>query len=772
MRPTNRRLDGERTKALYDLGLAIHWLYPKSKEPIGKKWSQGDRKSWPDLRESYKRGMNVGVRLGSPSKIGEQFLAVIDCDVKSSLPNHQVEMLEKFESLIPPSVFAHAPIVNSGRGNGSRHVYVLTDQPVRAQRLAQSSEKVKVLMPSAKSPSRFELETLSEEDLKKGYRLRPAWEISLMGEGQQVVLPPSIHPDTGAEYEWGREISSKIPLFKIDQKKRDELETVHQDFEALEVDLVGSRLSSKVVDQIISGDGVEDRSAALLGVSNAMIKAGFSDNEILSVLTEPEYYLGEVGYAHAQTESRARAARWVRKYTLEKSKKETSAAEIFNDEVEIEDAEPLSKEEADAQEAALAPELEWFDQIERGSPESGGRPKNTLKNVILILQGEGGSDIFKRDEFANAELYGRLAPWGSLPGAEFTDLDTIRIKDWLSKKWRFEPSNDRINEAVSRIADLNRFHPVRDYLDGLTWDGVPRLDTWLKRLLGAIAPEPYLSAVSRKVLVAMVKRVYEPGAKYDQVLILEGSQGRGKSRTLRALAGDAWFTDATINVGDKDAILTMRSIWLVEMGELSTMRRADAELLKEFISRTTDRIRVPYGKRTENFPRQCIFIGTTNQKEYLKDTTGNRRYWPVEVGACDVEAVSAERDQLFAEAKFAYELGEPLWLEDEAMSEGATREQEARAVHDAWEDLIADWIAKGSSEDDEGEMSPRVDRSRFRTEDLFDEGGGPLGNWKLDPPNLKRVGDILRKMGFFSDTLWDQNTKRTRRYWVVKSDQT
>lgn len=745
---------------LHRFGFAIHLLHPKSKRPVAAKWSKGERASWKELTASYQKGMNVGVRLGSPSKIGKGYLAVIDCDVKSEDPRHVAEMEAKLKEFHEGS----APVVFSGRGNGSRHVYILTPEPVRFQRLSQSSEKVKVRMPSAGDPSKDELAKLTTEEIEDRIRLRAAWEIALMGEGQQVVLPPSIHPDTGKEYRWGGAFPDPRALpfrdFKQEGRGKDDRAAISSDWKPVPVDLVSSSLPDRVVDQILSGEGVGDRSAALLGVTNQMLRAGLKDDEILTVLTDPENYLGQVAYDHAQTNSRARAAEWIRKYTLEKSKRETLAEEQFKAEVEV--MAILPDEEAEAQAGEIAPTEpeDWRDLIERGKPETGSKPKNTLKNVILILQGEGGKDVFKRDDFANAELYGSDAPWGGKRGAEFTDLDTILIKSWLADNYRFEPSNDRINEAVAKIASLNRYHPVREYLDRLEWDGKPRLDTWLKDYLGARAPEPYLSAVSRKVLTAMIARIYEPGTKFDYVLILEGLQGAGKSTALRNLVSDAWFTDSEINVSDKDAVMTMRSKWLIELGELSGMRSADVELLKAFVSRTEDRIRVPYGKRAENFPRQCVFIGTTNRGEYLKDPTGNRRYWPVKISAIDFNRIKRDRDQLFAEARFAYELGEPLYLDEPEALAGALDAQKARQVEDSWDEILANWLA---SEDVE-EGGPRLPRDRFTMLDLFSDFG-PFGAWKPNQPEVKRAGDALRKLGFEKRQVWDNQIKAPRKFW-------
>lgn len=762
---------------LWKLGFAVHLLAPKSKRPLEMKWTTGERKSLDELMKSYKPGQNIGVRLGFASKIGTKYLSVVDCDVKSEKVTHQSEMIKKLYDIFEGSLDG-SPIVSSGRGNGSRHIYVLADTPMKQKRLAQSAEVVKVKMPSAQTPSKKERETLSEKEIKAGYRLRPAWEIALMGEGQQVVLPPSIHPDSGKAYTWQnilRESGQIAPLLskylevevtKGNQNGSDGKGSLGNgvigEFTPAVVDLVGSLLGDETVDAIISGTDVSDRSAALLGVANKMLKVGFSDHEILTVLTDPDYYLGGTAYDHAKTRSRARAADWVRRFTLEKSKRETLASEIFK--AEVVETKILSESEAKSQLAEIVTprgEGDWKVEIERSEH---GRPKNTLKNVLLILSNALVSLPFKKDEFAITEMYAIDTPWGGKKDSEIKDIDLIRIKIWLLKNWRVEPSDDRIHQAMSAIADLNRFHPVKDYLEALpAWDGVPRIDTWLKRLMRAKAQEPYLSAVSRKTLCAMIARIYKPGCKFEPVLILEGPQGAGKSRSLKALGGE-WFTDAVIDIRDKDAVLVMRSRWLIEAGELSGLKRADNLSLKSFISRESDRIRVPYGKRMEDFPRQCVFVGTTNDREYLNDPTGARRFWPVEVGACLVEEISAERDQLFAEAMFTYEMGEPLWLEDEEMNEVAKEEQGSRALVDTWEDKLDEWLA---GIENGTEISPKPDREKFRTEDLF-KTGGPFAGEDEEFMNVRRVHALLRQRGFENERVWNNDTKIRLRFWQKK----
>lgn len=755
-------------RRLYQFGFAIHWLRPRSKAPVESKWTSGERKTWKYLEETFKPGMNVGVRLGRASRfvIGEEvsYLAVIDCDVKSADPRYAEEMQKRLGELFPEvglqiSGAETTPIVFSGRGNGSAHYYIRTREPSKPKRLAQSPDLVKVKIPSV-APSNRDKENLSPQEITQGLRLRPAWEISLMGEGQQVVLPPSVHPDSGKAYRWAYGLvgASDIPVVE----PRGDLEPTERveasngagkkaggaalpfKFEVEVVDLRCSDLSDRVIGMIETGEGVEDRSGAIFASALALVRSGFSNNEILSVLTDQKNFLGKAAFDHAKTKDRVRAARWIWRYTLEKARSEADARLQFESELEVSS---LTEEEIKEQHAALLQFCDWRVYIDR--TKDGASPKCTFKNVLWIMENvafeHGSEELFRYNEFSGALVYGMHTPWGGEVGRSLKDIDLIRMKSYLANTFRIEPALSLISEVANEIGYKNKFHPVRTYLNSLRWDGKPRVDTWLRDHLGGDAPEPYLSAVSRKVLVAMVARVMEPGCKFDQVMILEGFQGKGKSTALRHLAGDQWFTDAHVNFKDKDAVLALQSHWIVELGELSGMRKADVDLLKEFISRQTDKIRVPYGKLPENFPRQCIFIGTTNRDEFLKDETGNRRYWPVRVSRYDFHSIMEVRDQLFAEARVAWEFGEPLYLECEQANAIAVEQQEQRLESDILVEQIANFFEREGKKDPVTEQAFNVEE--FTLAEIFADGG-PLAGQKDGRPEQLRAAQALRRLGY------------------------
>lgn len=310
-------------------------------------------------------------------------------------------------------------------------------------------------------------------------------------------------------------------------------------------------------------------------------------------------------------------------------------------------------------------------------------------NVALIL----GNDrrwkgVIAYDSFSSKIRKLKTPPYGGAPG-DWSDLDDVRVTLWLADVYGLCVKSATVLEAVNAVAHDNAFHPVRQFLDGLAWDGTPRLEQWLQNHLG-VADSKYARRVGKRWMVSAVARVFSPGCKADSVLILEGLQGAGKSTSMAVLGGE-WFMDTPFNLGDKDGYQAIRGKWIVELGELDAFNKAESTRAKQFFSASVDTYRESYGRRVLDVPRQCVFVGTTNQDEYLKDDTGNRRYWPVTCTRVDIEGLRASREQLWAEAVAAYRAGDVWWVErDEA--ELFAAEQDKRYQADMWEEPIIHYL--------------------------------------------------------------------------------
>lgn len=320
---------------------------------------------------------------------------------------------------------------------------------------------------------------------------------------------------------------------------------------------------------------------------------------------------------------------------------------------------------------------------------------NNIANVQLILECHPEwKGVLAYNEFASRVEILSTPPWCDLsrtPRA-WTDVDTTRFRCWLSDKYKMDPSAQDAAAAVESVANFLSHHPVRKWLDGLKWDGEERIKLLFSRYFGSKQDASYLAAVGRSFLISMVARIYEPGCKVDTLPVLEGAQGNFKSTALRILAGEDWFGDTAVDFGSKDAMAGLNGKWLVELAELGSIRGArSVETMKAFISSPVDYYRPAYGHYPREFPRQCVFAGTTNEQHYLADQTGNRRFWPVACGNISKDALRDDREQLFAEAVHAYQRGASWWLDSET-AKLAADETEQRTEEDVFESVIQEQL--------------------------------------------------------------------------------
>lgn len=779
-------------KRLHGLGFAVHWLKPKSKMPVFDKWTTGARFTFEELKKQYKSNYNVGVRLGEASKIGKYYLAALDVDIRSEDKEHRKKAIDWVNKNFP-GLYEVAPITRSGRGNGSMHIWILLKKPMAKKRLYQSPEECVCYMPSV-SPSKQQKKLLTKEQLEKGLRIRPAFEIDFMCEGNQVALPPSIHPDTGRPYKWGRPIegADSIPLIDIEGlleaipenknvKPGRPTGSAGKQFEIVDVEEfeLETRLDGKIVAAIYEGDDVKDRSAMMLSIALSMVRAQFTDAEILGVLTNREYYIGECAFEHAgNTTSRNRAARWAYDYCIRKARSEADTREIFDCEVEVyETLSPEAKEEQLKNLIGASQPKDWKMMLDRTNK---GDLRATFLNVKLILENVIGKSVFMSNIFSQRIHYGCSTPWNRIKGERLANIDSIQVKAWLAASaWYIDPPTSMVDEVIRHIAHENNYHPVKDYLSSLEWDGVPRIRTWMKQYLKATGDDLYLETMSEIFLVAAVARIFQPGIKYDCMIILEGEQGAGKSTVGKVLASPEWFFDSPLDLHDKDSSLALQGQWIIEMGELANLRKADVTTIKSFLSRSTDKFRPPFEKSVVDYDRQCVFFGTTNDSVYLKDPTGNRRFFPVKVGdKLDTNGLLKVRDQLWAEAVMSYDCGTKIYLDDDETKLLAKSIQDEKVIEDTltvMTDLIMDWreaVEKSMKLDDSKKM-----KFKFKIADLFEDSlfsneeegtnvKAPLATFRYDNNQQVVMAALaLRQAGF------ENYTVKGRRWWRFKRSQ-
>lgn len=427
----------------------------------------------------------------------------------------------------------------------------------------------------------------------------------------------------------------------------------------------------------------------------------------------------------------------------------TAAKQVVNGRATVTDIDRARRKRREVKE-------EW----QRGlTTNKNGCYHGSIANVALILANDAAwQDIIKWDEFSLKVVKAKAPPFKVASLGEWTDRDDSKLSIWLSDHYSFRPSSSTIFEAVAVVAEQNPFHPVRSYLRQLHWDNVPRAATWMIRYLGA-KDTPYARAISRAWLVSAVARVMSPGCKMDSVLILEGAQGVGKSQALAALGGE-WFTDTPFELGSKDGFMAMRGHWLIELAELDSFNRAESTRAKQFFAARTDTYREPYAKRTQDVPRQCVFAGTTNADEYLRDETGNRRYWPIKTSRIDVAGLMKARDQLWAEAMALYLDDEPWWLD--ANIHFVKQEQEQRFAVDAWEPVISDWV--------QGELHNHLGHGRQRSDFyvthnmIFSEClEMPIG--KTTRADQMRVTGIFKRLGMIRRYVTTHQDGKSKRLW-------
>lgn len=382
------------------------------------------------------------------------------------------------------------------------------------------------------------------------------------------------------------------------------------------------------------------------------------------------------------------------------------------------------------------------DEVEPDQDILASLPKSRngdIRDTIATLQA-----IFDEDRRWQGRLrWSELTGQPEMDGQTITDEMETEAAAWVENVYGVKCSTARIHEVLRSIAARHPYHPVVEYLEGVTWDGVERLDFMLEDYFGATST--LSRAYSRCWLISMVARVMQPGCKVDTVPILKGLQG-GQKSTMLSILGGKWFSDSTISIGEKEGYQQLRGIWLLELGELDAVAKREWSSVKAFTSAQVDTYRPSYGRNTIRVPRQTVFVGTTNEASFLGDATGSRRFWVISVAdQLDVEGLAKVRDQLFAEAVVRYRAGERWWLTPE---EDAIRAEEAKAYEsvDPWMEAVSSAliglrsttlaeIAWKALEKKPGELHGGDEKRLSR---ILDALGWARANRPTDPDNRRR----------------------------------
>jgi predicted P-loop ATPase len=384
------------------------------------------------------------------------------------------------------------------------------------------------------------------------------------------------------------------------------------------------------------------------------------------------------------------------------------------------------------------------------------RPRKTYRNARAAIIGLGID--CRHDVFHDRKL---------IDGERLSDDFCSMLRQRIIDQFDFDAGKENVRDAALQLCIESEFDPVLDYLDGLVWDGVPRVDTWLVELMG-VQDSALTREIGRLILIAAVRRARKPGTKFDHVLVLEGPEGRMKSTAIVVLFGEDNFSDQTIlSVTDREQQELVAGVWGYEIAELAGMTKSEVEKIKAFITRTHDRARGAYKYFKDEAPRRCVFIATTNESHYLKSQTGNRRVWPVRVGNIDIDRLRSERDQLWAEAVLIERSGIPLILPDELWAVAAA-EQNARLEIDPWEDRLMNvtgiFFACDSIESDAGEWYPPGKYEWVRSDDLL-TGHLGIAPERINPATGRRLKPIMRRLGWTPGRHYFGGDKRQRGYF-------
>lgn len=420
----------------------------------------------------------------------------------------------------------------------------------------------------------------------------------------------------------------------------------------------------------------------------------------------------------------------------------------------------------------ISPEFDdaFFNSMLLWKNERGGvLEPNSFSNILAFLRHHPKYlGMFRYDRFAGRVVVHKCPPWEGREKfrvRKLTDNDTIYVTSMLEcEKGKLCPTSTRVQECIYVVAHENWIDPPLEYFESLKWDGTQRLNRVLQTYFGAKGNDEYLSTIGECFFIAGVARQYRPGCRAENILVLEGPQGELKSTALAALAtigtiGDeeSYFCDTLTfsDIQQKDTVLKLKGKLVVEFPELAKLDHKGVEEIKQWMSIRFDEIRKPYGRETESFPRRFIMAGSTNETFYLKDKTGNRRYWPVKVGLIDIFLLIQDLPQLWAEAVHLFKSGKIWWIpKNSPVLKIAEFEQSIRVPDDIWISPIERYL--------DGINMITVD-------EILEKIGIEVS--KREDRHVHRIGTILKKIGFEPKTKWDPKIKKNRHQWIRKDIQ-
>lgn len=376
-----------------------------------------------------------------------------------------------------------------------------------------------------------------------------------------------------------------------------------------------------------------------------------------------------------------------------------------------------------------------------------GGIKGCRENVYMVMEAdERLIGLVGLDQFSGLQVKRRKAPWPTEPG-EWTENDDFLLGLYLAEQHDLVlAAIGDIEKGVAQAARHHAFNPVTEYMDACAdaWDRQQRVATCFSTYWGARDSE-YLRLIATMFMVGIAKRAYFPGCKHDYAPVFEGGQGEGKSTALSILAGQ-WFADTPFRMGEKDGFLSIQGVLLYEVAELEQFNRSEVTAIKAFMSSATDRFREPYGRRMKNVPRRCAFAATTNENEYFKDTTGNRRFWPVDTGRLDLDGLKRDRDQLFGEAVHMMRAGVKHWPTRDQQVLIINEQQENREIPDVWHGRVYEYL---EGIDSDGKPTLAGKRNRVTARELLTKGLHYELS-KLGPAKQEsmRISAIMRKLGW------------------------